>query len=354
MQLDLSRPQPKLSRESPRSVLPGRTVALAEAALRRVGIGLDISTQLHGDVFWTATADMSFRERLPPNARGLRIAGKGRSEEQCRASCAMELVERYSLFDYTAQELSEHCCVDLADGAPRIVNRLPDLLDTRCVAAGNTYEEAVLHALEELVETRIGRTLPWIPLQLVGVEALLPELPEWVGRDFVLVRAPTPAPELHHLTALRYPADGQFDLQISDHFVKAGGRLLRVPGARPKNHHSPNSGGAASLDPRIAAFRAMNEAFQGGPGQVGVGKRRAPPDFVAVAPPTRLHSAATDCVAADVRRMLQLLGEEVFVGVVDLTHPRLQIPVVRLVSDYDPGVSLTSRHTLRMFFDLDD
>lgn len=352
MDVNLSLPQPKAPGESPRAVAPTETLARAARALAGVGLALEPVVVEHGGVFWTATVP-NLHALLPPGMPPFRAGGKGGTEVQCRTSVTMEVVERWSLYRYGSVARPEHRCLDLRDGREYLVADSRDMSDTRCVAAGNTYEDAILHALEELVETRLGHTYLWQPFLLVNVEELWPELPSWVAEDLVLVKHPTPVAPFHHFTALRHPAEGVFDVSVRARFLKHGERLFFHPGGRKLNQHSPGSGSAAGLDPRTTAFRAMNEIFQGGVTAVGVGTRRRPPRGIATLPARELGDYSTSSITGDIQVLLDHLPPDTFVGVVDVTAPELGIPVVKLVSDFDPNTSLYSEETLERIFCFD-
>jgi hypothetical protein len=324
----------------------------ARQAAARIGIELDIATELHGGLFWTSRLRNDIRATLPERARGVRIGGKGPTEEQCMASCAMELAERWSLYQFAARGDTQVRCLDLRTGVSRWMTPPRDLWDTKCVSAGVTYEDAILHSVHELVETRIARSCPWRPYKIVDIAALFPELPAWVSQSLVVVKSSSNERELHHVTALTLPPDGQFDERVSDRIIETDEHLFWAAGQRRRNAHSPSSGGAAGLDPKKIAFRAMNEIFQGAVGPIGRAVRRPLPEGLELASARELESYETSSITDDIRLLLDRLGPETFVGVVDLRHPELDIPVVKLVSDWDPHRSLASRETLSLFFEL--
>jgi hypothetical protein len=352
MHVDLQKPLPKACVESERPVTPAESFERATAAAAAVGIALDIATELHGGVFWTSRLRTDIRATLPERARGVRIGGKGPSEAQCLASCAMELAERWSLYQFAARGEPQVRCLDLRTGVTRWMTPPRDLWDTKCVSAGVTYEDAILHSLHELVETRIAGSCPWRPYKIVDLAALFPELPAWVSQSLVVVKSSSNERELHHVTALTLPPDGQFDERVADRIIQTDEHLFWVAGQRRRNAHSPSSGGAAGLDPRKIIFRAMNEIFQGAVGPIGSAVRRPLPAGLELASADELVSYETSSITDDVRLILDRLGAETFVGVVDLTHPALAIPVVKVVSDWDPHRSLASRETLAMFFEI--
>ncbi len=353
--IHLDKPLLKVTQDSERSIDPGVTYQTAMRALARKGIVPEIRARDVDGVFWVAGCDTGFRQHFPGYDYDLRVGGKGPSRDQCLASAAMELVERYSLHTANVFQKSEFECMDLRDGSILRLGPILEMRNTKCVAAGNNYEESILHCLHELLETRLPRASLWKPFKIVPPGVLFPGFPEWVERSVLLVLSPVDAGSFCHFTAVLQPFDGAFDEPGGYRLVPDGGKLVFRPSRiQSPKRHSPNSGGAAGLNPRKTAFRAMNEIFQFRkpldmpPG----GRRRALPEGVQVAGPDDLPNRESDSITEDIRIILDLLGDDVFVGVVDFTDPEIGLPVVKLISDYAPSRSIVSRETLRMFFEL--
>lgn len=352
MEYDLSKRLPKVFSESERSVLPDETIKRAQEAALAVGVEMDIQTFVHGGVFWTSRMSTDYKVKLPQRVRHFRLAGKGPSEKQAVASCAMEFIERWSLYRFASQDLHEHVCVDLKSGKPHRLVAMSDIFDTKCVAAGNNYEEAILHCLHELIETRSGsHPNMFEPFKLIRPDQLFDDLPEWVDRSIVLIKTPCMVDEFYHITALKYPSNGRFDPSFRDRLQEKDDLLVWHRACRGPKDHSPNSGGAAGLSPRMTAFRAMNEVFQGDYRELHDGRTKPLPPGFPVAAASDLVDNETDSITSDILKILDLLGEDVFVGVIDVTDPELDIPVVKLVSDWSPAQSLVSRKTMSLFFD---
>jgi hypothetical protein len=209
----------------------------------------------------------------------------------------------------------------------------------------------VLHALHELVETRIFGACLFAPHKVVSWDVLSTPYPEWVRDNFLVVKTPSDVPEFHHVTAVQYPRDEQMDIRAADRAVKVDDRLFFSRNPRPLNHHSPASGAAAGLNLESCVQRAIAEVLQGTGGELGGRRRKAVPVGIPVAEPEDVVNYETDSVTGDIRLILKLLGEEVFVGIVDVADPDLQIPVIKLISDYEPRYSLVSQRVLNRFFE---
>ncbi len=354
MEIRLDMELPKVTDESERSVSPSETIESAMEGLGRIGIKPECDLWDRDGFVWVASLTGDFLSHLPSIARGMRVAGKGPSREQCLASCYMELVERASLFRYAQKNRREHDCLDLRDGRMYKIGNSSDMVDTVSVASGNNHEEALLHALHELVEKRLMGSCIWKPFKLVDLDALDMEFPRWVKESFVAIQTPSDIPELFHATVIRYPADGKFDLVKSDRIIRVADRLFMSSGGRPLNHHSPHSGGAAGLNPTACVFRGIGEILQGDRHAPDGGARRAQPEHIQVAGAGDLVNRETPCVTGDIRKIMDLLSDEVFLGVIDMTDPEIGIPVVKLISDWNPHRSLVSRETMGLFFESDE
>jgi len=351
--IDLTKKLPKVWHESERSVHPDETIERALDAIKAIGVDFDITFKQHGGVFWTSamTVDLGSRHFQP--SCNFRIAGKGPSRKQCYVSCLMEFIERWSLLRPEIMNKNEFDCFDLRGEQYYKLNRTIEFGDTKCVASGNNFEEAVLHSLHELIETR--RFCIWKPYKVVDVKTLFPNIamPQWVMDNIILIKMPTDHDEFHIFTAVINPSDQRFDNRVSDFVEKKSGRLFYKSHIRPINYHSPHSGGAAGLNPAITAFRAMNEIFQGDVGERYCGKKKKPPDFIQTAGPAELMNYETDFITDDIKLILKSLGDDVFVGLVDMTDPTMGIPVIKLISDYDPQKSIVSKQVLELFFEFE-
>jgi len=351
VEFDLSRRLPKVTNESERSVAPAETVERALEALRRIGIQPRPEVWERDGFIWVATLGGDWTGSLPAIAKGMRVAGKGPSRDQCLASCYMELVERATLYRNVEAGVSEHDCLDMRDGRIYRLAGARGMGNTIGVAAGNNLEEAVLHALHELIETRLGMSCLWKPHKVVDFDLLGLELPGWVRDNYVAIKAPSDVREFCHVIVVRYPSDGRYDLETADTIIKAGRRIFQSSRSRPLNHHTPHSGGAAGLNPASCVMRGIGEVLQGDREVPDGDARKVLAPAVSLTDADDLRNWETDSVTGDIRLILDRLGEEVFVGFIDLTDPRMGVPVVKLVSDWSPSRSLVSPETIGLFFE---
>lgn len=350
MRLDLDTDLPKATRDSERPIVPEATLQRAKEALGRLGLQLELETQQVDGFLWLTRLRTDIDPWLPRWARSLRIGGKGPSRAQSQASCAMELVERLSLYRHLERQRGIQRVWDLRGQRWLNMDEGPEATNTACTAAGNAYEDALLHALHELVETRSHGANPWIPARVVPLEAF--DLPRWVCDSFAAIMLPTDPPQLCHVLALRSPDDGRFDPDRPHRLIEAGGRLFASRWRPPPDHHSPNSGSAAGLDPEACTIRAIGEALQWD-ATLPSARRREAPASLPRCTSEELRDHSTDSITGDIRLLLDLLGPETFLGLVDVTDPLLGLPVVKLVSDYAPAQSFASRTNMGLFFELE-
>lgn len=346
MDFDLHCDMKKVITESERAVRPEETVFRAVAAAARIGITLRQELQDFDNAIWVSRVEISEKSDI-------RMGGKGPTRDQCLASGSMEFIERWSLFRKDIFKTQKFTCLDLLENRRYYMKSFLELRNTKCCAAGNNYEEAVLHCLHELIETRIPFANNWDYCKIVDVDELLPELPQWIKDSTVLVMTPTGFQQFYKFTAIQYPFNREFDTYRPLEVQRRGEFIEIVPVRKDPKKHSPNSGGAAGLNPRKTAFRAINEMFQfqNRVEDYTGGKKRILPEWIPTARAKDLENYETDSITGDIRLILDVLGEDVFIGAVDITDPEMQIPVVKLVSDFQPGNSLVDEKQMKVFFD---
>jgi hypothetical protein len=281
------------------------------------------------------------------------MAGKGPSPDQCRASAVMEFVERYSFARNNAFLRESYDCYELKTGKLYKIRPILELRNTMCLAAGNNTEEAVLHCLHELVETRSPLNNLWKPCTWVDTSRMFPELPDWVHNTIALIHVPTERDVFSRFTAVQFPFNREFDNVRDINIQREGEKISFVPRPRDPKRHSPNSGGAAGLHPKKTAFRAMNEIFQfqNPVADYKSGRKKEPPDYIHKTDGDEFPNHETDSITDDIRKILGQFDEDIFIGVIDMTDPDIGIPVVKLISDYNPRYSFVSRETMNEFFD---
>jgi ribosomal protein S12 methylthiotransferase accessory factor YcaO len=354
MKIDLDKKMEKVTHESERTVLPEKTVENATEAIERIGIQLQFQCKDFDRLFWVSHFDIHFKDNRDEKIPNIRMGGKGPSKNQCLASGCMEFVERWSLYRWNLFEKKEYDCFDIREKKWYKVKPFLEMRNTKCLASGNNYEEAVLHCLLELLETRTPLTSLWQACTVVPVEEIFPEAEQWVKDSIVLILCPTEGKRFYKFIALQYPFNREFDNPRSiDIKQMHDGRLQVKPVFRDPKKHSPNSGGAAGLNPKMTAFRAMNEIFQfqNEVEDFKAGKKNSLPDGFPVTSGAALSNYETDSITDDIKFILDMLGDDVFVGIIDITDREIGVPVVKLISDYEPRYSLVSKDMLHVFFD---
>lgn len=222
------------------------------------------------------------------------------------------------------------------------------------LASGNTVEEAVCHALCEVVERDATALASAVRDLVPAVDRLLAEL----GLD-VPDRAPADdrhplvdlgtLPQRARVLADRLTAAG-LRVYLRDMTATAGVTTLDcvVTETLLDGRQLVHGGAGCHPDARVAATRALSEAaqsrvshIQGGredlPVIVGDGPARFDPDQVygrgGTVPFSSLRSVQHDDVVDDIELLLSGLAEDGFdqVVAVDLTRPETGVPVVRVV-----------------------
>jgi hypothetical protein len=354
MLINLEKKMAKVTNESERTVLPEKTVENALEAIDRIGIRLQSRCKDLDRFFWVSHLDVQFKGKINEKIPYIRMGGKGPSKNQCLASGYMEFIERWSLYRWNLFEKKEYDCFDIRKKKWYKVKPFLEMRNTKCLASGNNYEEAVLHCLLELLETRTPLTSLWESCKVIPVEEVFPAAEQWVKDSIVLILSPTEGKSFYKFIALQYPFNREFDNNNSiDIKPMPDGRLQVNPVLRDPKIHSPNSGGAAGLNPKMAAFRAMNEIFQfqNEVEDFKAGKKKSLPDGFPVASGASLSNYETDSITDDIKFILDMLGDDVFIGIIDITDPEIGVPVVKLISDYEPRYSLVSQDMLHVFFD---
>lgn len=224
---------------------------------------------------------------------------------------------------------------------------------TNGLASGNTLEEALCHALCEVIErdaTAVSDAcidlVPAVSRVLQGL-GLSPSDPAHGHGRFPLIDLQT-LPRRARVLATKLQRAG---LQVYLRDVTSTGGIATLDCVivewRHDGHHVSHGGTGTHPDARVAASRALTEAAQSRVGHIQGGRedlhrivrdtgafdpehlfgRGAIIPFSAVA--TREHTTVDE----DIRFMLQRLKDDGFAHVVavDLTRPELGIPVVRII-----------------------
>ncbi len=353
MQIDLNRKMPKVTDLSERSFPPSHSYRSAIDTAERLGIRLNIDLTDYDELFWVAAVKPSFSEAPDRYDPRMRMGGKGQTREQCLASGSMEFIERWSMSRANMSERKVYPCLDLRTGKWYEYEVANELGTSKCLSAGNNFEEAILHSLHELIETMTPQHMQWKSSKVVDTQMLFPEFPQWVHDSVMLIQFPTERKEFYHFAAIQYPFNCDFDTFRPSKYIHTDNILKLMNSDINPQYHSPNSGGAAGLNPRLAAYRAMNEIFQFQKPvkDFRTGKKRPLPDYIPRAVKENFVNYETDSITGDINLILDILGEDVFVGVIDITDPDVGIPVVKVISDYSPQRSLVSREMMSVFFD---
>jgi ribosomal protein S12 methylthiotransferase accessory factor YcaO len=287
-----------------------------------------------------------------------------------RPDLAIEWVEGFDLLSERPTYLPLNAVV--CPYEPPVGRPLLYYSSTNGLASGNTYEEAVCHALCEVIER-----------DALAVSYAYRDLVPAIGRVLAdMSRAESPAAPL----PVRFPLVDLDSLPLRARLVvaklKRAGLLVylrditstggipafecAVVEPRWDDRHLVHGGSGAHPDARVAVCRALTEAGQSRVGHIQGGREDLPeivPEPVAFDPDElygggEFRSFATvashECptVDGDVRFLLDRLRAEGFpqVVVVDLTRPELKLPVVRVVVPGAESWSVYFAHIRRTSF----
>jgi ribosomal protein S12 methylthiotransferase accessory factor YcaO len=270
-----------------------------------------------------------------------------------RPDQALEWVEGFDLISATATFVPLNlviCPYEPPPGRPRIFYE-----STNGLASGNTREEALCHALCEVIER-----------DAIAVAAASRDLGPAVGRILAQLgvsppAAPdaTPAPDRPLIDLDTLPPRplalavklrrAGLRVYLRDVTSTAGIPAMTCSIVEPQadGQHIAHGGSGCHPDARVAVARALTEAAQSRVGHIQGGRedlpaiatapRRFDPERVfgggEVLPFSSIASYQHECVDDDIRLLLTRLAADGFgqVVAIDLTRPEVGIPVVRVV-----------------------
>lgn len=252
--------------------------------------------------------------------------GKGLSEIQSKASCLMELLERLTI----CQIKNDTRVVDVVDLKTSNEEKVEvdfKNLTSRAYAAGNSLEEAALHALTEDIEHNpilSTQCFGLDPFSVVDISDM--NLPQWVKDSFVVLYIPHTIENIYHMQAIRFPKER--DVRIKEY--RKYDDIWRL--ISDSNYiNTRNSSMSASLNPQRAIYRAIMEVFQrGNKERYSAEKRQIDWPTISI---NDLPNRETDSIEGDIDLLLNSVPEENKFFSVNLTSSDFNIPVVRVLSD---------------------
>jgi hypothetical protein len=179
----------------------------------------------------------------------------------------------------------------------------------------------------------------------------------WPGdllSSLIVFLLPSDKDRFYRVVAIRSPVDNSFDPDWK--IVRQDQVIFKKQVRYHDIQHTRHAGRAAGLNPRLVIQRAVMETFQGPDSikDIWQGKKKDPPDYIQVVDGQELVNYDTDSITGDVKVIMEALGEDAYVGAIDLSSPDLGIPVVRVFAEYFPATTLGSREIMGMFFECPD
>jgi len=287
-----------------------------------------------------------------------------------RPDLQLEWVEGYDLLSQRSTYLPLNavvCPYEPAPGRPLVFHS-----STNGLASGNTIEEALCHALCEVIErdatamADTSRDLAPAVHQLLAAMGRAPAEVQLPAPRFPLIDLDSLPPRA--LTLVKRLRRAGLLIYLRNVTSTAGIPTLDCAIVEPKldGRHLVHGGSGAHPDARVAVSRALTEAAQSRIGHIQGGREDLPrivgipaafdPDEVYGRGETRPYCSIPSYEHAniddDIRFLLDGLNRDGFTQVVavDLTRPEVGVPVVRVVVPRTEAWSVFFSHARRAVF----
>lgn len=359
------------SDDSERIINPAITTNLAIEKLKSINCQYDVEYFNIDNVFYSSELhykniyDLNLQiQPAGPLNGGYSSMGKGTTPEQCTASMYMETIERISLWQHMNDYFPVYKGLNLRTGETEKV--AVDTSNSERVASGNTYEEAILHALHEMIENEaIGKagisdsnggnlTADLKPYKIVDFSKMY-DWPDWVESSFVVLQIPTMVPQFYSFIGIRYPIkpnyahDWSFQIGNDDVWSKKPIKYSEWRGNKTAYVFS-----SAGINPKKAISRCIQENFQGPDRYKYSGNKNPTPEWIEVIDGNDLVNHETNSISGDIKFIIDNIPEKFNVWAVDFTSPELGVPVVKIVTDYHTPYNLGHKQFADLFFNIED
>lgn len=356
------------SEDSERIVDPKITCDLAIKKLESINCKYDVEFYNIDNIFYSSELfykniydlDLAIQPAGPLNG-GFSSMGKGTTPEQCKASMYMETIERISLWQHMNSFFPIYPAFNLR--TKQIDKVAVDTTNSEMVAAGNSYEEAILHGLHEMIENEsVGKaglsnsggsiTADLKPYKVVDFSSLFPEWPEWVHSSFTVLQVPTLVSEFYSFIGLRYPINPNYTNDwhyIIDKNGVYSKQVLKFSNWR--GNKAAYAFTAAGINPKKAISRCIQENFQGPERYKYYGKKKDIPDWIQIIDATTFENYETTTIEDDIDFIISHIPNKFNVWAVDLTSPELGVPVVKIVTDYHQPIDVGQERISNLFYE---
>ncbi len=354
------------SNDSERVIDPIETVEMAKEKLASINCQYKVNEYNIDDTFYVSELfyenPFDMKLRIQPAGYingGFSSMGKGTTPEQCLASMYMETIERISLWQHMNSFFPIYKGLNLRTGD--LDNVCVDTSSSEMVAAGNTFEEAILHGLHEMMEVEsIGAasingsnksiTANLKPYEVIDFTEMY-DWPDWVKSSFTVFRIPTLVKEFYTFIGLRYPIEQRFS---EDYTYKKNqdGVYLKQPikYTEWRGNKTAYAFTASGINPRKAISRCVQENFQGPDKYKYPGIKKEIPSHLNVVNGNTLISYETNSVNEDIEFIVSKIPERFNAWAIDLSSPELEVPVVKIVTDYHSPANVADKHISDMFY----
>lgn len=358
---DINSKQPKiLSEDSERIADQNITIELAQQKLKEIGVEYTVEVFNIDDTIWTTELkikdifgfDLYIQPASPFNDRATTM-GKGTSLKQALASMYMETIERISLWQHMANGNPIYKGLNLKTG--EVENVAVDATSSERCAAGNTYEEATLHALHELIEkaciANTNGTANLKPFRVIDYNKMFPNFPDWIKSSFTVLQIPSIVPEFYCFIALRHPYESRFgnDWEYVKTEEGVWARQTKVYSGWRKNKMA-YAFTAAGINPKKAISRCIQECFQGPERFKYDGDKKPTPPWLETVNALDLPNYETDNITDDIKFIVSKIPQRFNTWAIDFTSPEMGVPVVKVETDFHHPLNSGSKEIMNLFF----
>lgn len=337
-----------------RRVVPvEKTIERSENFLKSLGIEYEVES-LNIDnlnLFWISK--IHFKNR---DYGSIIFGGKGKTKEESLASLFGEVIERISLFEKAKED--EQIVVDLIENKeykinPKYSNFSMD--NTYWTASGNTYSEAILHAIYEVFEYSFSNENNQIYQNdnfIVKTEDMFPDWPQYVHDSFVIFVQKDRRFPVYAVKSVKYPNDEMPYMK----YVKNDEEVIFAYKKVHENDLYNTSGFRIDSTIKESIPYAIGENIQK--------YREHDIDFSLPKNAKKKAQSEVKEISIEKEEVLESLDDELsfvlssmipslnFIGAIDVTMEGSPLKVVRIITDFSRMQSLDHKEFLSKFFEV--
>lgn len=333
---------------SKRVVSPEKTIENVERYFSDVGFEYELSYDNIDDLdlFWSAEIDIKDRKY------NTTFGGKGTSKIKATCSLYGEVIERISRI---AQEEEESFKIYDLVGSEQLLIKKEfgnfDITDNLWCAAGNTYHEAILHALYEVFEDRFSHQNNELypELKCIANTEEMFDWPQYIHDSFVFFVQRDYRFPVYAVRSLKYPDRDTPYLG----YERSGDRLIFKNEITSRYN---TSGLRIDSSVKEAITGAMGENFQKyreyDDRTSTLNKNPKKKKTAPIAEYKEFDSFSRDEIEEELAAVINsMVPYSTFIGAIDLTMLNSPLKVVKIVTDFNINHSLDSSNNLKNFFE---